>query len=232
MRTEAAAAVAVATNVTESTPTTTARRVSLSDPAVVPTVHAATVAVPFPSVIAGLPVTLPSPEAVNVTEVPDTGLLNASVTEMAGSIATAVPTVAVCPPPALTLTVAATSAVAVATKVTESMPATTALNESLPEPAVVPSVQLVTVATPFASDVAGLPTTVPSPEAVNVTATPETGLPDPSVINTAGGVATAVATVALWPSPALMAALVAMPAVTSNGLLTAGVSPPAVAVSV
>src|SRR5256885_4646498 len=56
--------------------------------------------------------------------------------------------------------------------------------------------------------------TVPPPEATsNVTETPPTGLPNWSRTTTDGSVATAVPTVADWPSPALTAMLPASPAV-------------------
>src|SRR2546423_14325027 len=56
--------------------------------------------------------------------------------------------------------------------------------------------------------------TAPPPEATsNVTETPPTGLPNRSRTTTDGLVATAVPTVADWPSPALTAMLPASPAV-------------------
>src|SRR5437879_514106 len=83
-------------------------------------------------------------------------------------------------------------------------------------PALVPSVQEVNAATPLAFvtiGVVGL--TLPLPAAgVNVTDTPATGLLNWSRTITAGGVATAVPTVAVWLVPALDAIDVAAAAVT------------------
>jgi hypothetical protein len=74
-------------------------------------------------------------------------------------------------------------------------------------PAVVPSVQLVTTAIPLLFVVtAVVGTTVPPPNATaNVTSVPETGLLKASRTITAGAIATAVPTVALWLLPALTA---------------------------
>src|SRR3990172_8527671 len=74
-------------------------------------------------------------------------------------------------------------------------------------PAGVPSAQDVTGAMPFASVVIGaVGSTVPAPEAMaKVTVTPATGLLAASRTITAGGVATAVPTGALWLFPAWMA---------------------------
>jgi hypothetical protein len=83
-------------------------------------------------------------------------------------------------------------------------------------PAVVPSVQLVTAAIPLLFVVtAVVGTTVPPPDATaNVTLVPATGLLKASRTRTAGGVATAVPTVALWLFPALTASVAAAAAVT------------------
>jgi hypothetical protein len=82
------------------------------------------------------------------------------------------------------------------------------------EPAEFPSVQLPTAAIPFAFDVADVPVAEPPPDATaNVTATPLTGLAYASVTNTLGGTATAVFTVADCALPALIAIVVAAPAV-------------------
>src|SRR5882762_4014242 len=79
-------------------------------------------------------------------------------------------------------------------------------------PAVLPSVQLPTVAMPLALVVGVAPVTLPPPSAgANVTATPATGLPNWSFTITAGGV-TAVFTVAVCLSPAETAMLPALPA--------------------
>src|SRR5437879_4150313 len=102
------------------------------------------------------------------------------------------------------------------------------------DPAVVPSVQEVSAATPVVFvtiGVVGL--TLPLPAAgVNVTDTPATGLLNWSRTITAGGVATAVPTVADWLVPALDAIDVAAAALTSNGPLVTGPSPPELATSV
>ena len=88
----AAPAVPVAVKLVLSAP---AVAVSVFAPAAVESVHEPTVATPFASVVAGLPVTLPSPEAANVTLTPATGFPNASVTVTDGAVPTVVPTVAV-----------------------------------------------------------------------------------------------------------------------------------------
>ena len=68
-------------------------------------------------------------------------------------------------------------------------------------PAVVPRVQLPTVAKPAALVVAVAPVTLPPPLATaNVTVAPDTAAPNPSVTTTAGGTATAVPTSADCPS--------------------------------
>src|SRR5207237_222284 len=73
-------------------------------------------------------------------------------------------------------------------------------------PAALPRVQLVTAATPLALVACEAPVTLPPPvPGAKLTATPATGLPKASRTITAGGTATAVPTVAVWPSPALMA---------------------------
>src|SRR5262245_66494015 len=65
---------------------------------------------------------------------------------------------------------------------------------------------------PVVTGVVGL--TVPAPDVTaNVTATPATGLLNWSRTSTAGAVATAVPTVAVWASPASSATCVAAPAV-------------------
>src|SRR5206468_6871309 len=103
------------------------------------------------------------------------------------------------------------------------------------DPAVVPSVQLVTAAIPFAPVVTGaVGFTVPPPDATaNVTEAPGTGLSNWSCTMTEGAIATAAPAVAVWLLPALTAiceALAAVPvAVNVTGL---PVRPVAVAVSV
>src|SRR3990172_8143405 len=177
----------------------------------------------------------PPPVTANVTSVPATGLPLASLTRTAGSIATAVPTVADWASPALSAIVVAAPAVPVAVKVT-------GLPVSVPEvavrvlaPAVVPRVQLVTVAMPLelvAIAVVGS-TVPPPPVTANVTSVPATGLPLASLTRTAGSIATAVPPVADWASPALSAIVVAAPAVPVAVKVTGlPVSVPEVAVRV
>src|SRR5713101_2698180 len=101
-------------------------------------------------------------------------------------------------------------------------------------PAVVPRVQEVAAAIPLAfvsTAVVGL--TVPPPVATaKVTATPATGLPLASFTITAGGMSTAVPTVAAWASPAFTATWVAVPAVTVTAPDVTAVSPGEVKMSV
>jgi hypothetical protein len=186
-------------------------------PAVVPSVQLVTAAIPLlPVRTAVVGTTVPAPEATaNVTLTLATGLLKASRTITEGGIATAVPTVALWLFPAFTAIDAAVPAVPVAVNVT-------GLPESVPEvavsvfvPAVVPSVQLVTVAMPsLPVRTAVVGATVPPPDATaKVTLVPATGLLKASCTITAGRVATAVPTVALWLFPAFTAIDVAVPAV-------------------
>lgn len=80
-------------------------------------------------------------------------------------------------------------------------------------PAVAPSVQLPTVAMPPAFVVAERPVALPPPVATaNVTVTPATGLLFASRTITDGAVVTAAPAVAVCPSPALIAIVVAVPA--------------------
>src|SRR5947207_44267 len=84
-------------------------------------------------------------------------------------------------------------AVAVALTVSGGRPGT--LTESAFAPGVPPSVQLVMVATPFASVTGEAPTIDPPPdETVKLTAIPSTGRPLASMTVTAGATATVVAT--------------------------------------
>jgi len=183
--------VPVAENVVLSAPAVT---VSVFAPAAVPSVQEPTDATPAASVVTGLPLTLPSPEAANVTLTPATGLPYWSVIVTDGAVATAEPTVALCASPALLAMFAGASAVPVAVKLVLSAPAVAV---SVFAPTVIPSVHEPTVATPAASVVAGLPVTLPSPEAANVTLTPATGFPNASVTVTDGAVPTAEPTVAV-----------------------------------
>src|SRR5207245_5043195 len=101
-------------------------------------------------------------------------------------------------------------------------------------PAVLLSVHEVKAAMPLAFVRTGfVGFTLPLPAAgVNATATPGTGLLNWSRTITAGGVATAVPTVAVWLFPALTAIDAAVAGVTLNGALGAGARPPELATSV
>jgi hypothetical protein len=111
--------------------------------------------------------------------------------------------------------VAAAPTVPVALKVT-------GLPDKVPEdavnvfwPAVGLSVQLPTVATPLAFVVWLPPVMVPFPGATaNVTATPTTALPNPSVTSTEGGIGTALPAGAVWPLPSCTAIVAAAAGVT------------------
>src|SRR5438105_2029892 len=109
-------------------------------------------------------------------------------------------------------------AVAAAVNVTGLPVSPVAVARNVSVLAAVPSVQEFSAATPLAfvrMGVVGL--TLPLPAAgANVTATPATGLLNWSRTITAGGVATAVPTVAVWWSPALGAIDAAAAAVTLN----------------
>src|SRR5439155_1198859 len=125
-------------------------------------------------------------------------------------------------------------AVAVAVNVTGLPPSPDDVARSVSVLAAVPSVQEFTAAKPLALVVTGAAgSTVPlSPAGANVTATPGTGLSNWSRTSTAGGVATAVPTVAVWLLPALGAIDAAAAGVTLNGLLVTGPRPPELATSV
>src|ERR1043166_2339828 len=144
-----------------------------------------------------------------------------------GGTDTAVPIRAAWPSPAWTAICVAASAVAVAVNVT-------GLPWSVPDvavkvfgPAALPRVQLVTAALPLALVVCEAPVTLPPPvPGANVTATPATGLANASRTTTAGGTVTAVPTVAVWPSPALLAIDAAAAAVTPTlAVAVTGVTP-------
>ncbi len=111
----AAPAVPVAVNRTGLPVRPVAVAVSVFAPAVVPRVQEVTAAMPLAFVstaVVGL--TVPPPVATaKVTDWPATGLPLASRTITDGGVATAVPTVAVCPLPAFTATWVATPAVTV-----------------------------------------------------------------------------------------------------------------------
>src|SRR2546423_13593800 len=109
----------------------------------------------------------------------------------------------------------------VALKVTEP---TLAVAVSVFAPAVWPSFQLATVATPLPLVVALVPVAEPPPEATaKVMATPETGFPYWSLTRTDGAVARLWSTTADWPSPAL---IVSAPAESARALAWAVTTPP------
>src|SRR3989304_3826059 len=159
----AAPAVPVAVNVTglpDSVPDVAVRAFG---PAVVPSPHAVTAAIPPVPVVTGVVgLTVPPPVATaNVTDTPTTGLLNWSRTSTEGSIATAVPTVALWPSPALIAICLAAPAVPVAVNVPglPVVPGPDAVAVSVFVPAVWLSVQLPTVAIPSALVVCVAPLT-------------------------------------------------------------------------
>ena len=229
-------AVAVAVNVTglPLSPAAVAR--SVSTLAVVPSVQEFAAAIPFAPVatgVAGSTVPL-SPLVANVTATPATGLANWSRTITEGGVATAVPTVAACPLPAFSAICVAGPAAPWAVNVTglPARPLEDAVRVFVP--AVVPSVHDVSAAMPLAfvrTGVVGFTLPLPDP-GVNVTATPATGLLNWSRTITAGGVWTGVPAVPVWLLPALGAIDVAAAALTLNGLLVTGPSPPELATSV
>ena len=133
----------------------------------------------------------------------------------AGGTVTAVPTRADCASPAWTAIWLAAPAVAVAVKVTGLPWSEPEVAVSVFGPAVLPSVQLVTVAMPLAPVVCAAPVTAPPPVAgAKVTATPATALPNASRTITEGSTDTAVPTVADCPSPPLLAMAAAGAAAT------------------
>src|SRR5574341_1387885 len=145
-----------------------------------------------------------------------------------GSVA---PTVSVWALPPFRAMVVAAPAVAVAVKVTGLPASPLDVAVRVFAPATVPSVQLVTWATPPAFVVIGVVgSTAPPPEATaNVTDTPATGLPNWSRAITDGGVATAVPAAVLCPSPPLAAMVAAAPAAMSKLVLGADVRLPLLA---
>jgi len=174
----AAPAVPVAVKVTglpESVPDVA---VSVLLPAVVPSVQLPTVAIPLASLIWVAPVTLPLPgPGAKVTDTPETGLPNASVTSTDGAIKTALPAGAVCPPPPWGAIVAAAAefTVTAAVSVTVTLPSTRAVTVfvsatvALNAPVICPLVFVVLTGCVSVTPVAGL--------AVSVTVAPLTGFP-------------------------------------------------------
>jgi hypothetical protein len=92
-----APAVPVAVKVTGLPPSPLEVAVNVFVPAVVPSVHDVTAAMPLPLVVTGVVglTVLPPDATANVTATPATGLLNWSRTITEGGVATAVPTVVV-----------------------------------------------------------------------------------------------------------------------------------------
>ena len=134
-----------------------------------------------------------------------------------------------------TASVVAVPGVPVAVNVTGDPVRPSLVAVSVFEPAVVPSVQLVTAATPSAPVVtAVVGSTDPPPDATaNVTLTPDTGLLFASVTSTLGTTDTALPATADWPSPALIATVAALPGVPVAVNVTGEpVRPSLVAVSV
>src|SRR5437868_15289411 len=155
-------AVAVAVNVTglPRSPDDVARSVSVL--AAVPSVQEFTAATPLALVVTGAAgSTVPlSPAVANVTATPGTGLANWSRTITDGGVATAVPTVAAWLLPAFNAIWVAAPAAPVAVNVTALPVRPVAVAVSEFGPAVVPSVQEVSAATPLAfvgTGVVGLP---------------------------------------------------------------------------
>src|SRR5205809_20342 len=143
---------------------------------------------------------------------------------------TAVPTVAACVSPAWIVSCVAAPAMAVAVNVTGV--AVPAVAVSVLAPADVPSVQDVIVAIPLASVMTAVGLTVPLPDATaKRTGTPAVGLSNWSRTSTAGGMASAVPTVADCVSPSLIVGCVATPAVAVAVNVT-GLAVPVEALSV
>jgi hypothetical protein len=228
--------VPVAVNVTGLPVSPLDVAVRLFGPAVGPSVHDVTVAIPLVPVVTGVVgTTVPPPDATaNVTATPATGLPFASCTITDGSIGTAVPAVADWPFPALMAIELAAPAAPVAVNVIGLPVSPVAVAVSVFGPAVGPSVQDVTAAIPLVPVVTGVVgTTVPPPETTaKVTATPLTGLPFTSCTITEGSIGSAVPAVAVWLLPAFTAIELAAPAVPVAVNVTGlPVSPVAVAVS-
>src|SRR5437588_7100751 len=177
-----------------------------------PRVQLPTAAIPLPSVVWVAPVTLPllGPGA-NVTDTPETGLPNGSVTITDGAIGTALPAGAVCPLPAWGASVdaAAGFTVTVAVCVTATAPFTVAATVFVPAsvelkaPVIWPLVLVVPAGCVSVIPVAGL--------AASVTVAPLTGFPLSSFTVT-------VIVLALEP---LLAVIVPGDAATSDSLALA-----------
>src|SRR5213596_3724582 len=165
--------------------------VNVFGPAVVPSVHEVTAAIPSAPVVTGVVgVTEPPPDATaNVTATPATGFPFASCTITDGPTATAVPAVADWLFPPLSAIVLAAPAVPVAVNVTGLPVSVPEVAVSVFVPAVVPSVHEVTVPPPDAT--------------AKVTATPSTGFPLASCTIPDAPTPTALPAVADWLFPPL-----------------------------
>jgi hypothetical protein len=163
--------------------------VTLYEPGVTFAVNTAAVATPLVLVVAVFtpPANVPlAPDtgAAKVTTTPPTGLPNASVTVAWRFVAKGVPTAALCGVPAVAAIFTAPPAVFVRLYVAVPVPGAVAV--TLYGPAIAFAVKTAAVAIPLAFVVAVFtpPANVPlapDPGAVNVTTTPLTGLPKPSV---------------------------------------------------
>jgi len=171
-------AVPFAVNVTGLPESDPDAAVSVFCPAVGPSVQLPTAAIPLASVVWAAPVTLPLPgPGAKVTDTPDTGLANASVTITDGAIGTALPAGAVCPPPPWGAIVAAaaeftvTAAVSVTVTVLFTLAVTVFVPASveLKAPVIWPLVLVVPAGCVSVIPVAGF--------AASVTAAPLTGFP-------------------------------------------------------
>jgi len=171
-------AVPVAVNVTGLPESVPDEAVSVLDPAVVDSVQPPTVAIPLASVVCVAPVTLPlAGPGANVTDTPEAGLPNASVTITDGGTRTAVPAGTVWPLPACGAMLAAAAAltVTVAVCVTVTEPFTVAVTVLVPAavelkaPVIWPLVLVVPAGCVSVMPVTGL--------AASVTVAPLTGLP-------------------------------------------------------
>src|SRR6185437_2113582 len=153
---------------------------TVSGPANEPSVQVPRLATPDPLVVGVVPVIDPlrAPPAAraNVTDTPDTGLPNWSVTLAPGVVATAVPTVAAWPlVPAAAVRILALPWFAVAVKLTGEPVSPETVPVAPCDPATVPSTR-VALATPFAP-VIEVGVMLPPHVTPHVTVTPETGLP-------------------------------------------------------
>ena len=204
-------AVAVAVKVTGARPATVAVREFAPT---APRVHDPTVAMPAAFVVCVAPVIAPPPEATaNVTATPADGWPMPLSTRTDGATPTATPVAVDWPLPALMASEPIGFGMAVAANVAGVTPATVA--DSVLPPTEGPMIHEPTPATPAAFVVAVAPVILPAPPVIaKVTVTPETGLPAESRTVTDGATVTAVPTVALWLSPAVLVTLAGFPATT------------------